>query len=382
MNLKTSISAILVSGLLFSCEKDGLSRTYESSSPSSSSTSSGNGLQSPQAGVITAGEWNDLDHWDFWEDLMQNAEYSSMPGIWGINTNQRIPVIVENSSGTPVVGVDVHLISGTSVLWSAKTDNFGKAELWCDFLLQTSGLTNSDLKIAVDNGSFISDSVTNGLNSLVVNQTSNVVPKAMISFVVDATGSMGDEMSFLKVELEDVLNRAQSENPTIEIFTSAVFYRDEGDEYVVIKNDFSSDVHVTKSFVHKQSAAGGGDFPEAVHKGLKEALSLSWQEKAAEKIIFLLLDAPPHNENQVLQSYHESLKKAAKMGVKIIPISASGIDKETEFLMRMSAMATNGTYVFITDDSGIGNSHLKPSVGDYQVEFLNELIIRLIDKYI
>jgi hypothetical protein len=44
-------------------------------------------------------------------------------------------------------------------------------------------------------------------------------------------------------------------------------------------------------------------------------------------------------------------------------------------------MLTNGTYVFITNDSGIGNEHLEPSVGEYEVELLNELLVRLILKY-
>ena len=74
-------------------------------------------------------------------------------------------------------------------------------------------------------------------------------------------------------------------------------------------------------------------------------------------------------------------KKASEKGIKIIPVVASGIDKETEFLMRFIACATNGTYVFLTDDSGIGESHLEPTVGKYEVEMLNDLIIRLILKY-
>jgi hypothetical protein len=49
--------------------------------------------------------------------------------------------------------------------------------------------------------------------------------------------------------------------------------------------------------------------------------------------------------------------------------------------MRFMAIYTNGTYVFITDDSGIGNAHLEPSVGEYQVEKLSDLMIRLIKKY-
>ena len=49
--------------------------------------------------------------------------------------------------------------------------------------------------------------------------------------------------------------------------------------------------------------------------------------------------------------------------------------------MRFMAISTNGTYVFITSDSGIGNPHLEPTVGEYEVEFLNDLLVRLINKY-
>ncbi len=49
--------------------------------------------------------------------------------------------------------------------------------------------------------------------------------------------------------------------------------------------------------------------------------------------------------------------------------------------MRFMAISTNGTYVFITNDSGIGNEHLEPTVGEYQVEYLNDLLVRLINKY-
>lgn len=38
-------------------------------------------------------------------------------------------------------------------------------------------------------------------------------------------------------------------------------------------------------------------------------------------------------------------------------------------------------YVFLTDDSGIGNDHLEPTPSDYKVEKLNNLIVRLIEKY-
>jgi hypothetical protein len=42
---------------------------------------------------------------------------------------------------------------------------------------------------------------------------------------------------------------------------------------------------------------------------------------------------------------------------------------------------TGGTYTFLTNHSGIGNDHLEPTIGDYEVEKLNDLMIRVIKEY-
>ena len=70
--------------------------------------------------------------------------------------------------------------------------------------------------------------------------------------------------------------------------------------------------------------------------------------------------------------------QAAAQGIRIIPVAASGVDKGTEFLLRFIDISTGGTYSFLTDDSGIGNSHIEPTVGSYQVELLNDLLGRLV----
>lgn len=83
-------------------------------------------------------------------------------------------------------------------------------------------------------------------------------------------------------------------------------------------------------------------------------------------MIFLILDAPPHFEH--IERYKNAVIKAAKMGVKIIPVTASGINRETDFLMKFTSILTNGTYTFITDHSGIGGDHLAPVHDEYEVE--------------
>jgi hypothetical protein len=83
-----------------------------------------------------------------------------------------------------------------------------------------------------------------------------------------------------------------------------------------------------------------------------------------------------------MDEYRALTLRAAAKGIRIVPIVASGIDKSTEFLMRLTAIATNGTYVFITDDSGIGDDHLEASVGEFEVEFLNNLLVRVVGEMV
>jgi hypothetical protein len=176
--------------------------------------------------------------------------------------------------------------------------------------------------------------------------------------------------------------RVANNNNGMQLNLGSVFYRDHGDQYLTRISSLSSDIHRTVNFVKEQSAAGGGDFEEAVEVALSAAIhNQQWSDNAVTKIVFLLLDAPAHCDAQRVTELHNLAAKAAEDGIRIVPIAASGIDKDTEFLMRFLSTSTNGTYVFITDDSGIGYDHLEASVDQFDVEYLNDLMVRLINDY-
>lgn len=362
------------------------SRESSDISPSSSSSTNeqGNPGNQNQPGVITAGEWNDLGNWNFWETIISKDDFKSMPTHWRFFNNNRISVKVVGSDSTPIIDALVKLKRSGTTIFSARTDNKGKAELWVDIFQSNTNADFSKLTIDINNGANVLSTVKpykDGTNNILI-PTTTVDNKIEISFVVDATGSMGDELEYLKTELLDVISRIKTANPNSTVLTSSVFYRDKGDDYVTRVSNFTSDNNTTINFIKNQSAGGGGDFPEAVHSALDKAVNeLQWSTNAKTRILFLVLDAPPHHDNAVISNIQTSILKASEKGIKIIPITASGIDKETEFLMRFLSISTNGTYVFITDHSGIGNSHLEPTVGQYQVEFLNNLMVRLINKY-
>ena len=367
--------------LLSACARpdDGMHDDY---SMHSKESKDGQGGIQPQGGLVTAGEWNDLDNWAFYQKTLMKEPFKGFPDDWQMYTNHRIAVAL-TAKNKPAANATVTLFRNDTPIWTAKTDNLGRAELWVGAFQKEKELNTALLRLKVNeqwvSTAAISETQVNriALDEALPSPTNQV----QIAFMVDATGSMGDELEFLKMDLKKVINEVQKTNTQLKISTATVFYRDEGDEYVVKHSPFTEDINQTTEFISLQRADGGGDFPEAVDKALVQLNQLQWQPEARTRIAFLVLDAPPHNKPAVINSIQNSVKTAAASGIKLIPVVASGIDKTTEFLMRFIAMYTNGTYVFITDHSGIGNKHLEPSVGEYQVEKLSDLMVRLIKKY-
>lgn len=347
----------------------------------------GNGDGEYEAGQITAGEWNDLENWDFFKNILNENEYYGMQSYWEFYTNNKFYIQLNNTSESPIVNAKLELVNVSGdVLWTSRTDNLGMSVLWSGITDSISSLNPDEVFLKVNDtqlNSFDQFTLdTNDMYHVVANIDGLSNSKIDIAFVVDATGSMGDEIEYLKAELLDVIERVAADNPSTTINLASLFYRDQGDDYLTKKAEFTTNIDDIIDFIDDQSAGGGGDYPEAVHTALRETLNdLQWSTNADSRLLFFILDAPPHYEDQIIDDIHSSIETAAEMGVKIIPVTASGIDKETEFLMRFMSIATNGTYVFITGDSGIGNEHLEPTVGQYEVEYLNDLLVRLINKY-
>jgi hypothetical protein len=359
-----------------------------------SANGNGGGEQIP-AGQLTAGEWRDVDHWDFWLELFEPEgedeqdiesiapDWLDLELRWGYFTRERYGVAVTTAGGEPAIDVDVELSDADeNVIWSARTDNRGHAELFA-------GLLGDDplgpLSISARSGDAtvaVSEIEPNQREriALVLDEAIAPPPALDLMFVVDTTGSMGDELRYLQVELGDALARVRDAlGEQLELRVSVNFYRDHGDDYVVRSFPFTTNVDEALDQLAAQSAAGGGDYPEAVDEGLADAIhDHDWSDRATARLLFLVLDAPPHEDQASIDRIATAVRGAVQQGVRIIPLAGSGVDKPTEFLMRAFALATGGSYVFLTDDSGIGNPHLEPTVGEYEVELLNDLLVRLI----
>ena len=339
-------------------------------------------------GLLTASEWNDLDHWGSWAEIL-TGEFADKTSYWKFFPTTLAVVKVVDKDGAALANVSVELLKGDEVEFATKTDNTGRAYCWVNlFNSNTEQAKKEGFSLKV-NGKVSEDDVKLTMttdDSLKVNVITSDAKqpeaKADVAFIVDATGSMGDEIQFLKSDIKYIIDHAHSDTK-VALRSAVEFYRDESDEYIIQGKDFSTDVANTQAFIADHFADGGGDYPEAVHTALESALqNFSWNESARSRIAFLILDAPAHHQDDVIESLQESIILYAKNGIKLIPVAASGVDKDTESMLRFFEIVTGGTYVFLTDDSGIGYSHIEASVGDHDVEKLADLMVRLIKKYV
>lgn len=342
----------------------------------------------PQAGQLTVSELSDYDDFDYFKSLF-TYDQDQGDGIFThfydptyFDPLNLITVTVENGT-VPLQGVLVEYEFQDEVVYRAVTNAKGIAYLLPDS--DEVGLGKIRYSFGEDyysEDSFDYDNDSHEV-SKTINEKSTKSNLIELMFVIDTTGSMRDELEFLQSEIDDVIDKLYEEIPTADIQLALLFYKDDTDDYVTRYFDFSSDIEGQMLRLNAQSASGGGDFPEAVDVALSEAVSKQWSSQNSTKLIFHVLDAPPHTTVEAdMYRYSDAVKSAAEQGIRIIPIASSGIDKETEYLLRTSAIYTGGTYLYLTDDSGIGGEHIEATSKEPAVvEYLNLCLIRIIKEY-
>jgi len=332
------------------------------------------------SGQLTGAELSDFDKYEMWQHIA-DADFDLYSRLWEIIPTHRHSLQVLTGEGRPAVDIPVQLIDkNDKVLWQARTNNTGSAELW--------GNGEEGHKIiAVVNGKKQTlkkpTLFEEGINRMTVQMECNISDNVDIAFIVDATGSMKDEIKYLQSEMEDIIAQAKAKHSKLNFRTASVFYRCSGNDYAYKHADFAQDETSIGNFIKEQSAAQGG--AEVVDSALYVGIDqLNWSEEARARIAFLFLDEPPGKDSLTKANMAQYIAQAAEKGIRIVPVVASanfGTEESLEYLMRAAALLTNSSYVFLTDDSGIGDAHAKPTVDEYQVEKLNKLMQRLIKEF-
>ena len=201
-----------------------------------------------------------------------------------------------------------------------------------------------------------------------------------VLFLVDTTGSMGDEIDRIKQTLLSMTAKVrQAGGRAVDLRYGAVLYRDLGDAYVTATRDFTGDIDAFDASLRDVQADGGGDTPESLNQGLAEAMvGVQWRPRAA-KVAFLVADAVPHMDYQDDIPYGESLKDAVTLGVRIHAVAASGLadDEAGSLVFRQIAQYARGHFIFIEYGSDVAASAAAHGVtGPVAANNLDEILLR------
>lgn len=174
-------------------------------------------------------------------------------------------------------------------------------------------------------------------------------------FVVDTTGSMGGLIDGAKQKIWSIVNDVMQRKDRPRVKIGLVAYRDNGDAYVTQVTALTDDLDKIYSTLMDFRAEGGGDTPENVRRGLADGVEKAgWSKKNPNtaQILFLVGDAPPHNDYVQEPDVLVTTAKAVSQDMIVNTIQCGGAT-DTREIWQTIAQRGEGKYFAIAQDGGV-----------------------------
>lgn len=238
-------------------------------------------------------------------------------------------------------------------------------------IASTQSVKGNDKEKIFDSVDLISHKIYTDINTASNNYGTG--PQLEVAFVIDTTGSMGDEINVVKSKIISMIDEILQGTPRPIVKFAVVDFKDRGDAYITKIYDFKSDVNLIKQDINSLTANGGGDFPESVIEALHKAMfNLSWSKKNDKigKLCFLIGDAEPQNYRDDF-SEKDIISEALKNSLSISSISCSGNSSKGIKHFQEISNKTNGTFSFLTYVQNVidqsGKEYVVVKEGDAEV---------------
>lgn len=134
-------------------------------------------------------------------------------------------------------------------------------------------------------------------------------------FVIDTTGSMGDDIAAVKSASQNIVDQLVAKTTSYRF--ALVDYRDfpertgfSGDYPSKLDLGFTDDATQIKTAIGALSLGDGGDFPETVWSGLRTGIDLPWRP-GVKKVIVQIGDAPALNPEPISGLTSDDIVSAA-----------------------------------------------------------------------
>lgn len=334
----------------------------------------------PMARVLTAASVGDSDRRGNYLEFLGRHPYETRR--LGLDMTRRVRFRVVDAQGQPVRDARIQLVGGGRQI-SGRTHADGGWDFFPSVAApQVAGRMTAQVQVGQRVASTVVDIPRAGDGQDVTFRLGHVVARRSqrldLGFLIDVTGSMEDELRYVNQEIADIVSRIRAEAPEVQVRVGATFYRDRSDAVPLQQIGFTSDITGFARAMQSVRASGGGDYPEDLNGGLETALRrMAWSEDDAVRVLVLIADAPPKRYGTQF-TYREAMNDASARGIRVMPVAASGANREVEFLFRAMATYTSTPYVYLTDDSGVGNAHMEADTDRVAVEYFNDLLSRLV----
>jgi len=352
-----------------------------------------------QAGQLTAADVDDNLNFDWYlqyQERMLGQEsdvYYGEPVLPRPFLQDRVPIQVRDSAGEPFSSVQITIDGQKTFL----TGTNGKLSLFPTLDSLSSGPWEAQLQ--PPGGTCPDDCVTatipaspevieqaaredenstvrSTVNLDIAKQASSLPTELDIALLMDTTGSMCDEAEYLERELGQVLEESTS---GVDVRRAYIAYKSRGDSYEVRVSPFGS----TPNFADELSTevCDGGGNGELVNEALQAVSQLEWRPGNVARMVLIVGDEPPHESlKEHMQEAFDAALDLRGLGVRVYALAASRTDVTAEYLFRLISFITGSRYLWLTDDSGIGDPHAEPKVLCYQVTHLDKLLYRVISS--
>ena len=328
---------------------------------------------------LSAGEVNDNKRWS--EYLQYRRDYRG-PAVHDVDVSERYVITVSDSNGDPIHNANVRVFVGDSPVFEGRTYSNGQTLFFPLAFDASSNAETFTLNVEKD-GVLLSESFSRDSGSEwnvalnMVRPSSGGVPLDIL-FLLDATGSMADEIDQIKATLVSISSRISDLPSQPDLRFGMVAYRDREDDFVTRLYDFDEVVTRFHNTIANVVADGGGDTPESLNEAYHVAVrEPDWRLGEAIRLMFLVADAPPHLDYPDDYSYATEMMEAHRRGIKTFAIATSGLDEQGEYVFRQIAQHTMGRFVFLLYGPEGSTSH---SVGQYTVEKLDDLVVSLVEE--
>ena len=342
----------------------------------------------PQASGLKAGYADDNKQYGYFLDFLE--EYGDVPHL-PLAVEERIIVNIVDREGKSVPNAAVSIVpageSGSDIESPLAT---GKSLSDGTFYFYPSDhqtdAESFEVTVSVQQKRMTATITRNGARTITIPYAfSRTVPEPIpldIMFIMDTTGSMGEEIQRLKTTIELIHLNLSSLSIKPRVRFGMVLYKDRGDEYITKRIPLTDDLGSFRQSLDQVEASGGGDTPEDLQAALDEAVNNSSWNRNGIRLGFIITDAPPHLDYDQNVTYPDAARTAKEKGIKLFSVGTGGLDITGEYILRQISQYTAGKYIFLTygetgeSEGGAPGSVSHHTGTNFQTDKLESIIIR------